>query len=92
MRRADTLAQSDFERERKLRWICEVEALADEIEREGECLSLKTLAVTGNDLIAEGFAPGPSLGAILNRLLEDVLDEPEHNTKEYLLKLSHKIG
>ncbi len=92
VRRADTLAQSDFERERKIRWICEVEALADEIEREGECLSLKTLAVTGNDLIAEGFAPGPSLGAILNRLLEDVLDEPEHNTKEYLLKLSHKIG
>jgi tRNA nucleotidyltransferase (CCA-adding enzyme) len=32
-----------------------------------------------------GFPAGPGLGEVLKRLLEDVLDNPEHNTREYLL-------
>ena len=33
------------------------------------------------------------IGEILNILLEDVLEEPSHNTKEYLLELAkNKIG
>ncbi len=92
IRMADTLAQSDFRREAKIKWIHQVKALAGEIAADEECLSLKTLAVTGKDLIGEGFAPGPSLGILLNRLLQDVLDEPTHNNKEYLLNLAHKIG
>ncbi len=31
-----------------------------------------------------GIKPGPKLGDILNRLFDEVLDVPEHNTKEYL--------
>ncbi len=83
---ADTMAQSLFEREEKLEWIARVGELYQEILKDKECLSLKDLAVTGRDLIQAGCAPGPELGRILNEMLQDVLEHPEHNTKEYLLQ------
>jgi tRNA nucleotidyltransferase (CCA-adding enzyme) len=48
-------------------------------------LTLKDLAVTGDDLLAAGVRPGPDVGATLERLLSDVLDNPSHNTRDYLL-------
>ena len=49
--------------------------------------------MNGKDLIAIGITQGKQIGEILNILLEDVLEEPSHNTKEYLLELAkNKIG
>ena len=48
-------------------------------------LSLKDLAVKGDDLVAAGVRPGPDVGEVLKRLLGEVLDDPAKNTKEYLL-------
>jgi hypothetical protein len=48
-------------------------------------LALKDLAVRGDDLIAAGVRPGPEVGETLARLLEEVLEDPTRNTKEYLL-------
>jgi tRNA nucleotidyltransferase (CCA-adding enzyme) len=48
-------------------------------------LTLKELAVTGDELIAAGVRPGPDVGAALQRLLAEVLEDPSRNTKEYLL-------
>ena len=48
-------------------------------------LTLKDLAVRGDDLIAAGVRPGPDVGETLARLLEEVLEDPTRNTKEYLL-------
>lgn len=48
-------------------------------------LTLKDLAVTGDDLLAAGVRPGPDVGATLERLLADVLEDPSHNTPAYLL-------
>ena len=48
-------------------------------------LTLKDLAVKGNDLIAAGVRAGPDVGDALARLLEEVLEDPARNTKEYLL-------
>jgi len=45
----------------------------------------KDLAINGNDLMKMGFAEGPLLGKILKELVEIVLDEPEKNTREFLL-------
>ena len=86
VKEADTMAQSLYEREKKLEWIAKVEKLYREILKDRECLSLKDLAVTGRDLIRVGCAPGPDLGRILNEMLQDVLEHPEHNNKEYLLQ------
>ena len=55
-----------------------------QIEGENSCLSLKDLAVKGNDLMALGFT-GPAIGKALNALLEMVLDEQLPNEKSALL-------
>ena len=55
-----------------------------EICRQGQCVSLKTLAITGRDLIRLGCRPGPGLGELLEAALHEVLEEPNKNTKEYL--------
>jgi tRNA nucleotidyltransferase (CCA-adding enzyme) len=48
-------------------------------------ISVKMLKIDGNDMMKlTGMPPGPRVGAILNILLEDVLDDPARNTKEYL--------
>lgn len=57
----------------------------EEIRGRGDCISLKTLAVTGRDLIEAGVEPGREVGEILAGLLELVITEPERNTKEELL-------
>ncbi len=45
------------------------------------------LAIDGNTLMREaGEKPGPRIGWILHALLEEVLDDPDKNTKEYLLE------
>ena len=48
-------------------------------------LALKDLAVKGDDLIEAGVRPGPGVGETLQRLLDEVLEDPARNTKEYLL-------
>jgi tRNA nucleotidyltransferase (CCA-adding enzyme) len=48
-------------------------------------LTLKDLAVSGDDLMAAGVRPGPDVGETLARLLADVLEDPTRNTREQLL-------
>ena len=85
VRRCDICAQSMMEREIKLKDIDDFEGMFNKIVSRGDCLSIKELAVTGRDLIEYGIKPGPDLGMILDKMFEDVLDEPSHNTKEWLL-------
>ena len=63
----------------------EIRRILNEIEAEDCCLSLKDLAVKGQDLMALGLA-GPAIGKTLNRLLSQVLDEQLPNEKEALLR------
>lgn len=83
---ADIQAQSDYRRKEKEKKLNAVKGIYQEIIKAGECISLKTLAVSGKDLIAAGMKPGAELGQTLNQLLELVLEHPEYNTKEYLLQ------
>jgi len=48
-------------------------------------LTLKDLAVHGEDLITAGVRPGPDVGDMLQRLLADVLEDPRRNTRDHLL-------
>ena len=87
VKRADILAQSGYMREEKLKKLAYIQTLYEESLRKEECMSLKDLAVTGTDLIALGIPPGKEIGALLNELLEIVLEQPERNTREELLKI-----
>lgn len=84
--RADMLAQSDYLRDEKLIKQEKLEELYREIKEKKQCLSLQELAVNGRDLIEAGIKPGKELGVVLQRMLTDVLVEPLHNKKEYLLQ------
>ena len=87
VQRADMLAQSTYKREEKAARLEGVNECYRKILEGGQCVSLKSMAVKGRDLIAAGYAPGPELGEILDRLLEHVLEHPEDNEKDRLLAL-----
>ena len=56
-----------------------------EIKSGGECYQLSQLAVTGKDILSLGVE-SHKIGGILNRLLDDVINEKTENTKEELIK------
>ena len=85
VKQADLLAQSTYQREDKQEILDEVKRLYAEIIGHGDCLNLKHLAVNGSDLVRMGVKPGREVGDILARMLNDVLDVPSHNDKDYLL-------
>jgi putative nucleotidyltransferase with HDIG domain len=84
VRKADIIAQGkgadgkdvdEFEK-----WIRE------ELERKPP-FSVKDLKINGNIIMEKfGLSPGPPVGKVLNHLLEKVLDEPEFNKEDLLLK------
>lgn len=55
------------------------------IRLRNEPLTLQQLAVKGDDLIEAGVRPGPEIGEALQRLLDEVLEDPSRNTRGYLL-------
>jgi hypothetical protein len=55
-------------------------------------VSVKMLKLNGNDLISElGLKPGPKIGAILDVLLSEVIEDPKLNNREYLLKRAREL-
>lgn len=64
----------------------ETQAVLMQIVAENSCLHLSDLAVSGKDLLDIGYAPGPNLGDVLQRLLSLVLDEKLPNERGSLLQ------
>lgn len=62
----------------------ETEEMLHQLEAEHACLSLRDLAVNGNDLMALGFS-GRAIGACLNALLGEVLEQRLPNERQDLL-------
>jgi len=90
LRTADTAGTAGFEPDPAallpLKWRIE------SVLAKSSALSLKDLAINGNDLMAAGVKPGKHVGLILNELLEAVLDDPELNTRERLLEIAEHIN
>lgn len=85
VKEADLAAQSTFKaQEKKERILC-WRKLYERIIARGDCLSLKSLAVKGKDLTDLGVKPGRGMGQILQKMLDDVLTNPSHNSRDYLL-------
>ena len=89
---ADVLAQSQYKKEEKLQRVMDAYKLYEQILIEKPCLTVKELAVTGKDLMEAGVAKGPALGAMLQKLLDLVLEEPSRNTREELLSQLNGIS
>ncbi len=62
-----------------------VEYLIEKVSKDP--ISVKMLKVDGNEIMKLlKIEPGPKIGAILDVLLAEVIEEPKKNTKEYLEK------
>lgn len=83
----DIMGQSEYKREEKLAVVDGYKASFEQIISERQCFSLKQLAVTGNDLIAEGIPAGAEIGRCLKNLLDLVTEDQSLNDKETLLSM-----
>ena len=63
-----------------------IPSVMEEIRAEDACLSLRTLASGGDDLMALGVPKGKQIGELLYALLDDVIEERLPNEKEALLQ------
>jgi len=63
----------------------EIEYLLEKVSHDP--ISVKMLKINGNDIIRElKIKPGPKIGAILEALLAEVINDPQKNNKKYLIK------
>lgn len=57
-----------------------------------DAVSVKMLKINGTDLMGElKLKPGPKIGAILDVLLSEVIEDAEKNNKEYLLNRAKEL-
>ena len=52
---------------------------------------VRDLAIGGDDLLALGYQRGPAIGRVLRALLDDVVREPEANTRDHLLARAKEL-
>ncbi len=91
VQRADISAKNPAVVPKKMKQLAEKEAIYRNIIRRGDCFAVRMLAVNGRDLLGAGIPQGPMLGAVLERLVERVIDEPELNDRERLLALAVEV-
>lgn len=66
------------------------EALVQQVLDSGQCWNLKQLAVGGRDLVNMGIPRGREVGALLEELLQQVIEEKLCNDRQTLLEYSRK--
>lgn len=86
IRSADLMSQSPSIVEEELALLERTKELYETIIHEKHCVTLKELAVTGEDLIKAGVPQGKEIGEKLQILLDLVLKDHNANQKEHLLK------
>jgi tRNA nucleotidyltransferase (CCA-adding enzyme) len=90
VQRADVLAQNPLYAKERLLNLINVESKLDLILAKNECFNLKDLRINGGDLINIGFIKGKEIGATLQYLLELVIENPNLNETEELIKVAKK--
>ena len=88
LQRADNLAQSEKFRFRQKNFDY-LEETAKKILEQNECFSLKKLAVNGNDMLSLGLC-GKEIGAMLDFLVEQVIEGKTANEKPLLLEAAKR--
>lgn len=63
----------------------EIRRIASDIMNEQQCFQIKDLAINGHDVIGLGIEAGPTVGKVINHLLDMVLDEEIENDHESLM-------
>lgn len=85
VRRADVYAQSEYNRQQKISELDQLALIAIQVNSENSCLKLSDLAVDGKDMISLGLS-GRQIGAMLQRLLDLVVDDKLENDHKILME------
>jgi len=72
------------EKEMVLAWIDKYQIQWKGILNRQECVHIKQLAITGEDIMRLGVPQGKQIGEILNNLLEQVIEDPQKNQFDFL--------
>lgn len=91
IKRADILAQSDYNFESKMGYVDDLERAYKEVIEKNHCVNKKDLSVNGRDLIAMGMKPGEEMGVVLDLLFDIVINDPKLNDREKLLERANKL-
>ncbi len=90
--RADTSGKNPAMNQEKHKSLSEARRLYKEFLDQDACVSLDELKISGKDLIDEGYKPGKDMGKLLDKLLKEVIDNPQLNKKEILLDLAREFS
>lgn len=67
--------------------------LIEHVLEENPVVDIRELAVRGSDLLELGLKPGPGIGDWLKQCLEEVVRDPEMNTRESLIAfIQERVG
>lgn len=91
LKTVDILAQNPKYKKERMHQLWDTVEILNEIRRNNECIGLKDLAIKGGDLIRLGMKEGPEIGQMLFKLLDKVLENPELNNKDDLIKLYNEL-
>ena len=92
LHRADVSAQAAQHRAERIAESDRLLAMLHSLEEADACMSLKQLAVSGNDLMSLGIPQGKAIGTALNSLLDAVMDGRLPNEREALLEAARSAN
>lgn len=92
VQKADVLSQNPEFLDERIDKLNHILDIYKKIIAEGQCTTLKELAITGSDLIDIGYKQGTVIGKTLNKLLSFVLDDPSRNNKKWLLEKAKQLN
>lgn len=85
MQRADAAAQAPAFSAERMRHADALKRIFEQIQQDDAVFSLRQLAVNGRDVMDAGVRQGPAVGAVLDRVLEAVIEEEVPNDRTALL-------
>ncbi|MCL2881505.1 MAG: HD domain-containing protein [Coriobacteriia bacterium] len=89
---ADAGSVAEQYREARLASVAEIERRYHELQESEQLVhSTHQLAIDGHDLMTLGVEPGPGMGRLLAKLLDEVIEDPALNTRESLLARAQEI-
>lgn len=89
VQKADISGQAPDKCEARIEELAVKTELYHELIEKQACVTIKDMAISGNDLMALGMERGQAVGLLLHYLLDQVIENPSLNKEETLLQMAN---